>query len=222
MLSALDLTLAPGEFVALLGPNGTGKTTLIRVLASLSRIHAGEVVVASHPLPAQADRARRKIGLVSHQPLLYQDLTAEENLWFYGRIYQVKDFRRRAQEVLDLVGLRHRRDDLVRTFSRGMQQRLAIARAVLHQPRVLLLDEPHTGLDQEAGQQLDVILREQSDRGRTILMASHDLARAAGLASRIAVLSRGKITASRKVAGLAGEGLLQFYREALETEGRGI
>ena len=124
VLRGLDFQVEPGEFVALLGPNGAGKTTFLRILASLSRPLMGEVQIAGFWLPAQAAAVRRRLGVVSHLPLLYGDLTAEENLRFYGRMYAVPDLNARALEVLNLVSLSSRRRDLVRTFSRGMQQRL--------------------------------------------------------------------------------------------------
>jgi heme exporter protein A len=205
----------PGEFVALLGPNGAGKTTFLRILASLSRPSLGNVRIAGYNLPAQASAVRRRLGVVSHLPLLYGDLTAGENLQFYGRMYGVANLERRVREVLDLVGLAARRRDLVRTFSRGMQQRLAIGRAVLHDPEVMLFDEPHTGLDQDASAMLDGVLREVAARGRTVVMTSHDLARAADLASRYDVLSRGTITASVRRSEIEPDGLLAFYRNAI-------
>ena len=158
---------------------------------------------------------RRKLGVVSHLPLLYGDLSAEENLVFYGRMYGVENIDRRVGEMLDLVGLAPRRRDLVRTFSRGMQQRLAIGRAVLHDPEVLLLDEPHTGLDQDACEMLDTVLRQVAARGRTLVMTSHDLSRVSDLASRFDVLTRGRIQASIRQADLPVDGLLTFYRQAL-------
>lgn len=215
VLAGVDLSVEQGEFVALLGPNGAGKTTLLRILASLSRPTLGEVRVAGYQLPAQAAAVRRRLGVVSHLPLLYGDLTAEENLRFYARMYGVMDLERRVQEVLELVGLTARRRDLVRTFSRGMQQRLAIGRAVLHEPEVILFDEPHTGLDQDASAMLDAVLKEVAARGRTVVMTSHDLSRAADLASRFDVLSRGKIVASIHRQDIAPDQLLSFYRQAL-------
>lgn len=191
VLRGLDFSVDQGEFVALLGPNGAGKTTFLRILASLSRPTLGEVRVAGFRLPGEASAVRRRLGVVSHQPLLYGDLTAEENLVFYGRMYGIRDLGPRVIEVLQLVGLEDRRNDLVRTFSRGMQQRLAIGRSVLHDPDVMLFDEPHTGLDQDACNMLDTVLREVAARGRTVVMTSHDLARAADLATRFDVLSRG-------------------------------
>lgn len=215
VLAGVDLEVERGEFLALLGPNGAGKTTLLRILASLSRPTLGEVQVAGYQLPAQAAAVRRRLGVVSHLPLLYGDLTAEENLRFYARMYSVTDIEKRVREVLELVGLAARRRDLVRTFSRGMQQRLAIGRAVLHDPEVILFDEPHTGLDQDACAMLDAVLREVAARGRTVVMTSHDLSRAADLASRFDVLSRGTIVASVYRRDIAPDQLLAFYRQSL-------
>lgn len=217
VLKGLDFKVEQGEFVALLGPNGAGKTTFLRILSSLSRPSLGEIRVAGYRLPAQAASVRRRLGVVSHQPLLYGDLTAEENLQFYARMYNLPQADTRIREVLGLVGLAPRRRDLVRTFSRGMQQRLAIGRAVLHDPEVMLFDEPHTGLDQDACEMLDDVLRDVAARGRTVVMTSHDLARVAALASRFDVLSRGVITASVQRDQINPDHLLGFYRQALEN-----
>ena len=216
VLRGMDFQADQGEFVALLGPNGAGKTTFLRILASLSRPSMGRVNIAGYRLPDQASAVRRRLGVVSHQPLLYGDLTAEENLRFYARMYGVRDLQSRVAEVLDLVGLTPRRRDLVRTYSRGMQQRLAIGRAVLHDPDVMLFDEPHTGFDQDASAMLETVLREVAARGRTVVMTSHDLARAADLASRFDVISRGVITASVKRDEIEPNNLLAFYRQALQ------
>ena len=216
VLRGLDFEVEQGEFVALLGPNGAGKTTFLRILASLSRPSMGGVSIAGYRLPDQAAAVRRRLGVVSHQPLLYGDLTAEENLRFYGRMYGVSNLQERVMEVLELVGLTTRRRDLVRTFSRGMQQRLAIGRAVLHDPDVVLFDEPHTGLDQDASAMLDTVLQEVAARGRTVVMTSHDLARTADLASRFDVISRGVISASVQRDEIDPNDLLAFYRQALK------
>lgn len=218
VLLGLNLQVEKGEFVALLGPNGAGKTTFLRILASLSRPTLGEVRVAGFHLPHQAAAVRQRLGVVEHLPLLYGDLSAEENLRFYGRLYGLRSLEGRMGEVLDLIGLSHRRKDLVRTFSRGMQQRLAIGRAILHNPDVLLLDEPHTGLDQDACQMLDATLARVAGEGWTIVMTSHDLARAADLATRFDVLSRGRIQSSARKQDLPQDGLLAFYRMALESQ----
>ncbi len=217
VLRGLDFEVESGEFVALLGPNGAGKTTFLRILASLSRPTMGQVRIAGYALPHQAAAVRQRLGVVSHMPLLYGDLTAEENLRFYGRMYGIPEMENRIREVLEMVGLYARRRDLVRTFSRGMQQRLAIGRAVLHDPEVMLFDEPHTGLDQDASEMLDTVLREVAARGRTVVMTSHDLARTADLASRFDVLSHGKIVASARRGEMEPDRILTFYREALEA-----
>lgn len=218
VLRKLDFTVETGEFVALLGPNGAGKTTFLRILASLSRPTLGQVQIAGRQLPHEAAAVRRRLGVVSHQSLLYDELSAEENLRFYGRMYGVERLEARINEMLELVGLSIRRREAVRTFSRGMQQRLAIGRAVLHDPDVLLLDEPHTGLDQDACEMLDTVLRQVSARGRTVVITSHDLMRVADLASRFDVLSRGAIQASARREQIPDDGLLAFYRQALAAE----
>jgi heme ABC exporter ATP-binding subunit CcmA len=215
VLRGLDFDVQPGEFVALLGPNGSGKTTFLRILSSLSHASLGDVRVAGYSLPHQAAAVRARLGIVSHLPLLYGDLSAEENLQFYGRMYGVSRPRERITEVLEMTGLEARRHDLVRTFSRGMQQRLAIGRAVLHDPEVMLFDEPYTGLDQDASLMLDELLRTVAAQGRTVVMTSHDLVRAEELATRFDILSHGKIAASATRRQLRRSSLVSFYREAL-------
>jgi len=219
VLRGLNFEAGDGEFVALLGPNGSGKTTFLRILASLSHPTSGEVSVRGFPLPVQAAIVRQNLGVVSHLPLLYEDLTADENLRFFGKLYGVSEVDRRIDQVLDRVGLLPRRRELVRTYSRGMQQRLAIGRAILHDPQVLLFDEPHTGLDQDACEMLDHLLREVSAQGRTIVMTSHDLSRVEDLASRFDVLSHGMITATTGRKDLTGNHLSEFYQHALAGSG---
>lgn len=215
ILRGLELEVYEGEFVGLLGPNGAGKTTFLRILASLSKPTAGLVEVGGYQLPKQAAQVRRQLGVLSHQPLLYGDLSAEENLQFFGRLYSVQDLNERIGEVLDTVGLRPRRKDLVRTFSRGMQQRLAIARATIHDPDILLLDEPYTGLDQDACAMLDELMLKIAGNGRTVVMTSHDLSRAADVCSRFVVLANGKIVASQTRSEIPMGGLLTFYKDTI-------
>ena len=215
ILRGVDFSVQPGEFVALLGPNGAGKTTFLRILASLSRPSLGSVKVAGYSLPHESAQVRAKLGVVSHMPLLYPDLTAEENLQFYARMYGLANYQLRITQVLEMVGLEHRRKDLVRTFSRGMQQRLAIGRAVIHDPEVMLFDEPYTGLDQDASEMLDDVLRSVAAKGRTVVMTSHDLARAEDLATRFDILSRGVIAASATQNELQSTNLLAFYKQSI-------
>jgi len=215
VLRGVDFDVQPGEFVALLGPNGAGKTTFLRILASLSRPSLGEVNIAGYKLPGEAAQVRARLGVVTHLPLLYGDLTAEENLRFYAQMYGLTNYQPRITEALEMVGLETRRRDLVRTYSRGMQQRLAIGRAVLHDPQIMLFDEPYTGLDQDASAMLDDVLKTVAAQGRTVVMTSHDLARAEVLATRFDILSRGVIAASATRKQLKKSNLLSFYKQAL-------
>lgn len=193
VLRGVDLHVGEGEFVTLVGPNGAGKSTLLRIVATLLRPTSGEVRIGGWPLPSHANRVRRHIGLVSHQSLLYRDLSAAENLSFFARLYGLPDANERVQAALRQVGLLARQRDPVGTFSRGMVQRLTIARATLHEPDVLLLDEPYTGLDQEASALLDELLRRETAAGRTVLMITHDLGHGLGLSDRLVILHHGRI-----------------------------
>mgnify|MGYP002713079346 CR=1 FL=1 len=193
VLKKLNLTIERGEFVALMGPNGSGKSTLLRQIAGLSRPTSGFIRVGGWQLPDEAAAVRSQIGMVSHKPLLYGNLTAQENLQFFAQIYNLKNIDERIQYLLDRVGLKKRAHDLTRTFSRGMYQRLTIARALLHDPDVILFDEPYTGLDQSASETLDGLLKEAHDGNRTIIMTTHQLDRAALLASRGIIISRGVV-----------------------------
>jgi len=216
VLRGVDLAVAPGECLALMGPNGAGKTTLLRILATLSKPTAGLVRVAGLPLPAAAGEVRRRLGVVAHHPLLYSDLTAEENLDFYARMYGLRGYGARVAAVLQQVGLAARRHDLVRTFSRGMQQRLAIGRALLHEPDVMMFDEPYTGLDPQAANMLDQVLGDARRAGRTVLLTTHDLARALALADRVAILARGTIVFSAMCRELDPAGFAETYAAAVQ------
>lgn len=212
VLRKLDLTVDKGEFVALLGANGSGKSTLLRLLCALTKPTSGRIVVGGWELPREAAAVRAQIGLVSHKTLVYDNLTARENLTFFGRLYGIPTDEREARTdtLLKRVGLYRRQDSLVRTFSRGMLQRLSIARALLHQPDVLLLDEPYTGLDPSASTMLDTIALEAQAEGRTLIMTTHDLDRAARLAGRAVILARGQVAYDAPLTG-DGAALIAAY-----------
>ena len=193
VLRGVDLDVKTGECLALVGPNGAGKTTLLRIIAALTKPTAGTVLVAGTDLEGGAIPVRRQIGFLSHEPLLYGDLSAEENLRFYGQMYDVADLRERISFMLRQVGLERFRHDLVRTFSRGMKQRLSIARALLHDPPVLLLDEPYTGLDRRSAVMLDAVLQDAGANSRTVLLTTHNLERGLGMCRRVALLAKGEI-----------------------------
>jgi len=216
-LEDVDLDVAEGEFLTLVGPNGAGKTTLIRILATLTRPTEGSVRMAGCDLGRRGSEVRRRIGLASHQTLLYGDLSAEENLRFYGRMYDVPDLEGRITALLQRVDLEHRRHDLVRTFSRGMQQRLSLARALLHDPAILLLDEPYTGLDQQAVEILREVLVSLGGRSRTVLMTTHNLERGLELCDRVAILVNGRLVHQADKSDLDIASFAQVYRRHLDV-----
>ncbi len=190
-LKGVDLVVGEGEFLTILGPNGAGKTTLLQILATVWRPSSGKIRIGGLEVGKESTEIRRRIGYVSHQTLLFDDLTAYENLKFYGRMYDVPDLDRRIHSLAEKMELSSRLHQLVRTLSRGMQQRLSIVRALLHNPSVLLLDEPETGLDQRATAMLGEVL----DAGaRTVIMSSHRLESAVELGDRVAILASGRIT----------------------------
>ena len=191
-LRNVDLTLDRGERLALTGPNGAGKTTLIRVLATALRPSAGSLSLGGIDAVRHPAYARRIIGVVGHQPYLYGDLSARENLRFYSRLYGLERAGGRIAEVLALVGLDARADEPVRGLSRGMQQRASLARGVLHEPQILLLDEPETGLDEAAQVTLATLIGDWARQGRSIVLASHRLDWAHQLTDRSLALDRGR------------------------------
>lgn len=222
-LDRINLSVDSGEFLALVGPNGAGKTTLLRILATLSRPSSGWVRIAGLDLRSNGDAIRQRIGFLSHRTLLYDDLTAEQNLRFYARMYDLDRPRQavgtqhdqvseRIEDLLERVGLGARRSDLVRTFSRGMKQRLAVARAVLHRPRLLLLDEPYTGLDPQAIDALRDLLGELAGEGSTILLTTHRLNRALAAGGRVLVLHRGQLVYDQPRHAVTPETFLDTYR----------
>lgn len=220
VLRGVDLTVAPGETVVMLGPNGAGKTTLMRIVATLSKPTAGKVRVGGIEISYAPDAVRQQLGFVTHTPLLYDSLTAEENLRFFGRLYRLKDLDARIDALLRQVGLAARRHDPVRTYSRGMVQRLSIARALLHDPPVLLLDEPDTGLDQHAATMLHRVVAEvagtrQNGEGKTrrasVLLTTHNLERGLAWADRLVILSGGRIAFEARRGDLTEESLRETY-----------
>jgi heme exporter protein A len=194
VLEGLDLRVARGEIVAVFGPNGAGKTTLLRILATLLAPSRGAVsLFGSDAFGAEARALRRRIGLVAHETFLYPDLTATENLLYYARLYRLDDREGRAAELLAWAGLEAHRARPVRSFSRGMAQRLALARALLHRPELLLLDEPFSGLDAAGGEALEAALGRVREAGGTTVLTTHDVARGLALSDRACILSRGRL-----------------------------
>lgn len=213
VLRGVDLTINEGDFVALMGANGAGKTTLLHIVATLSKPTGGTISIGGYSTANSATELRRFIGLVSHKTLLYDDLTADQNLRFYAQMYDVPNASNRIETVLNQVGLWGRQHDPVRTYSRGMQQRLAIARAMLHNPSILLLDEPDTGLDQHAADRLSELLSAVGAHQRTILMTTHNLERGLSLGNRVVILAKGKIAYDVQRQGVSvAEVREQYYQ----------
>jgi heme ABC exporter ATP-binding subunit CcmA len=213
-LTDVSFTLGAGEFVALMGANGAGKTTLIRILSALARPSRGKAIVAGYSTDGQAHQLRSQIGVVSHHTFLYNDLSAEENLRFYGKMYGVPGLEGRIEELLSQMELSRRRFDPVRTYSRGMQQRLALARALLHRPPVLLLDEPFTGLDIYATHLLTRFIAQLIHDQVTVLLTTHDVDYALQQAQRLLFLQKGNLIIDATAAQVRRAQLIELLSEA--------
>jgi len=201
-IRGLDLTLGQGRFLTVFGPNGAGKTTLIRVLSTQLRPSEGSVTVGGVDVAARADLLRHRIGLISHNTYLYAHLTGLENLLFYGRMYGLADPRARALDLLGEVGLAGRMDDRVSGYSRGMQQRLSIARALLHDPDIMFLDEPYTGLDQHASRMLRGVLETLHSRDRTIVLTTHNIDQGLEMCDEVAIQVRGRVVFKESIENI--------------------
>lgn len=215
MLRGVDLDLAPGERIALAGANGAGKSTLLRILATLQRPQAGTVSVLGHRVPGNAHAARMGIGYLAHDPLVYLDLTARQNLELYADLFGVTGAAERIDELLVWVGLRDRSEDSVRVFSRGMAQRLALARMMLHRPSVLLLDEPHVSLDARGVALLDAEIEAVAADGRGAIVVTHEVERVAAVADRLVVLRGGRVVLDERVHGLSPTAVRARYQEVV-------
>ena len=214
-LRAVSFRLTEGQLTLLAGSNGAGKTTLLRLLAGVCRPTKGRVLVAGVD-PAHTPKVRAQIGFLSHQSMLYEDLTADENLNFAARLYGLEDREDRIRERLEQLGLSGWRTRRVRTFSRGMKQRLSLARATLHDPNVILLDEPFTGLDQRACDALAEQVQEFSQRGCTGVMVTHRMEAAAQLVDHVLILKKGGICHDAKCQDQSAATLRALYRECLD------
>lgn len=201
-LRGLDFDLFPGQFLTLFGPNGAGKTTLLRILAGSLRPTRGAIRFPDAGEERDHLAWHRRTGVLSHQTFLYGQLTAEENLRFYGRLFDLPSLSERVHALLDQVGLSDRRSELVRRFSRGMQQRLALARTLLHDPRLVLLDEPYTGLDPHAARMLRDVLEQLRDGRRTIVLVTHNLLQGLEVADRVVVQAAGRWVSDEPRAGI--------------------
>jgi len=212
----LSFEIKRGSVFGLLGPNGAGKTTLLRILATLTRPAQGSVNIAGYDALHEAHTVRRLVGYVGHAPLLYDELTARENLLFFARMYSLPEAESRVDALLERVGMRSRANDRVGTFSRGQSQRVALARGILHDPRVLLLDEPDTGLDEDAITLLHELISERKAVGLTTLLTTHTLERGLLWSDMVVVLANGRVSHT----GVSAEVTLPELRVLYGSAGR--
>jgi ABC-type multidrug transport system ATPase subunit len=212
-LSGIDLRVKKGEFLTVFGPNGAGKTTLIKLLSTLTKPTSGKLIIADHDIRKEPDKVRGLIGVISHDPYLYGNLSALENMRFFASLYSVSQAEEKAIGVIKQIGLESRMHDLVRTFSRGMQQRLAVARAIIHEPKILLLDEPYTGLDQHGGRIFGDLLKWLKTQNRTIIMTTHNLPEGLEISDRVAILNKGKIIYESDARGVELTKFKEIYFE---------
>lgn len=217
-LCGLDLRVEPGVFLTIFGPNGAGKTTLLKILATLAGPTEGSALVGGRDVVREAGAVRKRVGVISHNTYLYAQLTALENLEFYARMYRVRAGRERALALLARMDLKRRMHDRVATYSRGMQQRLSVARALLHDPELLLLDEPYTGLDQHACRVLAEVLEGLRDGTRTVIMTTHNLQEGLAGCDRAAILVDGRMVFDKEVSAIEPSGFQDTYFSCVHAE----
>ena len=217
-VAGVSFSLAPGECLALFGPNGAGKTTLLRVLAGLLRPTSGSARISGIALPG-GPLARSRIGLISHHTMLYEALSARENVSFSARLYGIRDTRARVDDALKRMSMLERADASVRSLSRGMQQRVSIARAMVHSPQLVLADEPYSGLDESGARSLTALLQELRSAGTAIIVVTHNLVEGLSLATHAAVMQHGKFVRYDPAARVDAKSYAAKYREALATGG---
>ena len=215
-VKSISFSLADREIVGFLGANGAGKTTLLRMLGGVMRPNSGQVRVAGEPADVASRDWRHRVGIVSHQSLLYGQLTTTENLLFYGRLFGLRHLKTRIAERLESVGLSDRAHQPVRELSRGLKQRVALARALLHDPEVVLLDEPYTGLDPHASAVLREQLASLKDGRRTVVLVTHNLKQGLELADRVAIQVQGRFSSVTEAASLDLAGFERLYHATVE------
>ena len=214
-LRSLSLRVPEGEFLTIVGRNGAGKTTFLKIVSSIVRSYTGDVLLAGKNLKDADEDTRSKIGFVSHESLLYKDLTVRDNLSFYARMYGVADRERKIDEIIRRVDLDAKTSVLVRALSRGMKQRLSLARAFIHEPSILLLDEPFTGLDERASEILEEVLAGFKRSGGTVIMVTHDIERGWTHADRVVVFEKGTVVHETSARETSLEAFKNEYRRIL-------
>jgi len=216
VLNGIDLTIDRGDRYILFGSNGAGKTTLVKILSTILPADSGDLTIFGRKIKKPSKDVKTLIGFMSHEPYLYNELTAWENLNFYASLYSVKDKEEQIKNLLNEVGLSHRLNDRIGSFSRGMKQRLSIARTILHSPDIIFLDEPYTGLDIRAQEILNNIIIRLNNEGKTFFLITHDINRGCEIASRRGLLSQGKIV--YEDYGGKNKEFLEKFRDTIKGE----
>ena len=217
-LKKVDLDIYSGTSVTIFGPNGAGKSTLLKVLSMQSRLSSGELLYNGTPYKKISDDFRHKFGVISHQLYLYSSLSAYENLKFYGSLYGIANPEKKGEELLKQLDLYKRKDDLLRTFSRGMLQRVSIARALIHNPEIIFLDEPYTGLDSYASQKLSTIIKQQIEENKTVIMVTHDIETGFFQADNLLIMDKGKIVYNKQKSSINIDDFRKEYMSVLGLE----
>ena len=216
VLNGVNLTIKRGDIYILFGSNGTGKTTLVKILSTILSADSGELTLFGKKIERRSKDIKAMIGFMSHEPYLYNELSAWENLNFYASLYSVKDKKERVESLLKEVGLYHRSHDKIGSFSRGMKQRLSLARAILHAPDIIFLDEPYAGLDIRAQEILNDLIIRLNQKGKTFFFITHDIGKGFEIANRSGVLSKGQIV--YEVEGGEKKAFSEKYREIIKEE----
>lgn len=193
VLNGVSLSVGKGDRYILFGSNGAGKTTLVKILSTILPVDSGELMLFGNKIERRSKDIMKKIGFMSHEPFLYYELSAWENLNFYANLYSIKDKKEKIKSLLNEVGLYHRSHDRIGSYSRGMKQRLSLARAILHDPDIIFLDEPYTGLDIRAQDILNDIIIRLNQKGKTFFFITHNINKGLEIAKRIGILSKGQI-----------------------------
>ena len=217
-LRGIDLEVGQGEYLTVFGPNGAGKTTLVKILATLLKPTSGRVEIDGHPILKRSGYIKKRIGLLSHQSFLYPHLTGRENLAFYASLYGIGRAESRLGELISEFALEGKIDDQVLTYSRGMQQRLSLARALIHDPDIILFDEPYSGLDQHAARMLKFLLVKVKGEGRTVVMTTHNISRGLEISDTVAVLNRGRLLTKNRIEEIVASQFEEVYFKLIDQE----
>lgn len=217
-LRKIDLDIYKGQSITIFGSNGAGKSTLLKILSMQTHLSSGSLLYNGLNYKKLADEYRANFGVISHQPFVYENLSAIENLVFYGSLYSVPNVTEKAENILKQLDLYKRKDDIIRTYSRGMLQRISIARALIHSPEIIFLDEPYTGLDSLASNKLSNLLKEQLSNNKTVIMVTHDIATGLDLASNVMIMKNGNIIYNKLKSEIEVSSFEQTYLDLVGSK----